>query len=461
MSKKKKPINKQIKKLFNDIPYEEPTTEPRKEDPDLSKQAEPQVSEADAGDLESGISESEQQVVDEPELHGEEKETGQEGSPESENVEAEMGEADPQAAASLDSHEGEGETGQGEAPEGEPEVDLSPEELLEDVRHSLITDSAVKSEAEKSKWWKRIFKGKPKTTEPEEPPKVEIPALSAEPIQAAADEVTEQDGYVEQLDELIDMLEEDAGKETSVENLPVAGSETAVPEVEPEPEVVDIEELKKRVYSARPASADEEISLSEVRSVALDDGEEVFVEVESRAEDPMKDRMKGIENALRPFRRYLYFIFIFVSLVMVVLVSVSLYRVWQQSLPPPQVEEVVQLPYPVGMNLPGGLYFSLGKGSLKDGRWDPSGPEWLEGTEICRWIAIPYSRQLEAVVRTLSRDDQIELIMSNNDRLSYSVSSINQLTLEDMEKLSSDTPCMLLVLAQSGTDERWVVNAVP
>jgi hypothetical protein len=113
------------------------------------------------------------------------------------------------------------------------------------------------------------------------------------------------------------------------------------------------------------------------------------------------------------------------------------------------------------MNLPGGLAFNLGKGSLKNGRWDPRGPEWLEGTEICRWVAIPYSRQLEAVVRTLTREDQIELLMSNNDRLVYDVYSIDQMTIEDMMEASSNSACLLLVLAESDTDERWVVTALP
>ena len=51
--------------------------------------------------------------------------------------------------------------------------------------------------------------------------------------------------------------------------------------------------------------------------------------------------------------------------------------------------------------------------------------------------------------------------MSNNDVLAYTVDSIDQLSIEDMQKLGSDSPCMLMVLAQAGTDERWVVTAIP
>lgn len=351
--------------------------------------------------------------------------------------------------------------------EGEPE-ELSPDDLLEDVRHSLIEESAAEEKKEDSKWWKRIVKGKRRKDETDQqtpvigqkPPEPVVQADAA--AEEKAEQAVEQDEYVEQLDELIDMLEVETEKdavETAAAPVPV---EMEVQAEEEKREVIDLAELKKRAFSSR-GTPEEEMSLSEVRSVALDEGgEEVFVEVEARAADPWQERRQSIENALRPYRRYFNFIFIFVSLVMVVIVSISLYRVYQRSLPPPPVEEVSQLPYPVQMNLPGGLSFNLGKGSLdEEGRWEPRGAEWLEGTEICRWIAIPYSRQLEAVVRTFNREDQIELVMSNNDVLTYTVNSINQLNIEEMQKIDSGSPCMMLVLAQADTEKRWVVTAIP
>lgn len=354
---------------------------------------------------------------------------------------------------------------QPEASEEEPQAELSPDDLLEDVRHSLIEESAAEEKKEDAKWWKRIVKGKrgKKETDLQTPAiaqKPPEPVMQAEPV---AEEKAEQDEYVEQLDELIDMLEEEPEKDVvTQEPAPVPVEMEIQPEEKKKQEIVDVAELKKRAFSSR-GTPEEEMNLSEVRSVALDDGgEEVFVEVEAKAADPWQERRQSFENALRPYRRYFTFIFIFISLVMVVIVSISLYRVYQRSLPPPPVEEVVQLPYPVRMNLPGGLSFNLGKGSLdEDARWEPLGPEWLEGTEICRWIAIPYSRQLEAVVRTFSREDQIELVMSNNDTLTYTVSSINQLSIEEMQEIDSGSPCMMLVLAQADTEKRWVVTAIP
>lgn len=352
--------------------------------------------------------------------------------------------------------------------EEETPADMSPDDLLEDMRHSLIEESAAEEMKEDAKWWKRIVKGKRRKKETDlqmhatvaaSPKAVESGSL----VDEKAEQDAGQDEYVEQLDELIDMLEAEAEKD-------VVEGEVAPPPVDmeirqeekKEREFIDVTELKKRVFNSH-GTPEEEMSLSEVRSVALEDGgEDVFVEVEAKAADPWQERVWSIENALRPYRRYLNFIFVFVSLVMVLLVSASLYRLYLRSLPPPPVEEVAQLPYPVRMNLPGGLSFNLGKGSLdEDGRWKPLRPEWLEGTEICRWIAIPYSRQLEAVVRTFNQEDQIELIMSNNDTLTYTVNSINQLSIEEMQEIDAGSPCMMLVLAQADAEKRWVVTAIP
>jgi hypothetical protein len=51
--------------------------------------------------------------------------------------------------------------------------------------------------------------------------------------------------------------------------------------------------------------------------------------------------------------------------------------------------------------------------------------------------------------------------MSNSDVISYDVFSITEMTIEDMQDVSSNTPCLLLVLADANTDTRWVVTAYP
>ncbi|NJC96235.1 MAG: hypothetical protein C3F07_05150 [Anaerolineales bacterium] len=335
--------------------------------------------------------------------------------------------------------------------------DLSPDDLLEDVRHSLIEEESSREEQKKPRWWNPFGKGGRKgKVEEEQPavvetePEASSPAVEDVPVETP-------DEYAEQIDDLIDMLE--AEKEEPPAPAPVPVPETKVQE---EKVALDIEEMKKQAFRARTPE-DREESFSEVRTIALDGGEEVFVEVESKKEDPLEERFKAFENSLRPYRRYIYFGITFVGIVALVVTSVLLYTAYRQSLPPEPLtdEEAALLPYPTMVSLPGGLDFQLGKGVLDRGRWNPRGPEWLQGTEVCRWVAIPWSVQLEAVVRTLTRDDTIELVMSNSDRIEYNVYSIEQLSLEEMQNRDSNSPCLLLVLAEADSDKRWVVTALP
>ena len=84
--------------------------------------------------------------------------------------------------------------------------------------------------------------------------------------------------------------------------------------------------MKKRAFrGSEPEDVDQDFS--DVRAVALDgdDGEEVFVEVEVKAHDPLEDRIKSFENALRPYRRYIYFGIAFIGIVAIVAIFGLLY----------------------------------------------------------------------------------------------------------------------------------------
>ena len=337
-----------------------------------------------------------------------------------------------------------------------PEVDM--DDILADVRHSLIEEDEADKSGKKSNWWNRLVKG----SSNQEAPDVELPIEAEKDLSVvAAPAIGEPDEketgeYVEQIDELIKLLETDTVEEQEdVSDIPVQA--VSLP---PEPEVpIDVDELKKQAFSPRPMDEKSD-EFSEVRQVALGGDEEVFVEVETKAEDPLDERIKAVENALRPYRSYIYYVLAFIGVIMAVMASVLMYNAYKQSLPP-EVTEVVNLPYPVTLTIPGGLNFNLGKGTLKDGDWNPRGPEWLEGTEICRWVALPWSRQLEAAIRTMNREDVLELKMSNNDRLSYQVESIQQLTPAEMQEMDSGTPCLALILAEQDSEKRWVVIGRP
>ncbi|MGH7809425.1 MAG: hypothetical protein ACREP5_04005, partial [Candidatus Binatia bacterium] len=178
------------------------------------------------------------------------------------------------------------------------EQESSADDLLEDVRRSLMEEEVQTDEKNQKKWWRRIAKGlqKEKSPEPEKPVEAELtaPTPGADvDLNQTRLEQKEPVEYADQIDELIDMLEAEADETPS----PVAAVEApAEPEVQ-----VDIEELKKQAF--RPSEAGQEPeNFSEVRSIALEGGEEVFVEVEAKPQDPLEERLKAIENALKPYR---------------------------------------------------------------------------------------------------------------------------------------------------------------
>jgi len=338
------------------------------------------------------------------------------------------------------------------------EEEFSEEDLLADVRQSLIEDESLEKE-KPEKWWRKIGKGrkKDKVTKPVSEEEINLPVteMSIGAIEEQKENI-ESEEYLKKIDELIDMLEpttEEKHLVSRVEEEAPAPSETV--------HKVDIDELKKQAF--RPRTTEEEAEIdSDVRTIALEGGEDVFVEVESKAEDPWEERLKALENAFKPYRRYVNVAFAFLGAVMAVIAALLLYNAYQQIKPAEPTPVASNLPYPATVSLPGGWSFNLGKGALQqDGKWNPQGAEWLEGTEVCRWVALPWSRQLEAVIRTLNPDDPIELMMSNNDKFVYKVYSVRQLTSEEMLDLDSNSPCLLLVLAQADTDSRWVLTALP
>jgi hypothetical protein len=343
------------------------------------------------------------------------------------------------------------------ADEADSAQDDSMDDILADVRHSLIEEEVDKGE-KKSSWWNRLVKGSANREAPVAPVSDEKEKDVPVPAAPSNIELNEKESgeYVEEIDELIKLLEtDDVEDQESVSEIPAQ----VIPPVEQEVKI-DIDELKKQAFTPRPGEEQPE-DLSDVRTVALGGEEEVFVEVEAKAEDPWEVRIKTVENALRPYRTYIYYGLAFIGVVMAIMASVLVYNGVKSALPTPVATEAANLPYPTMISLPGGLNFNLAKGTLKDGVWDPRGPEWLEGTEICRWVAIPWSRQLEAAVRTMNQEDVIELHMSNNDKLSYTVESIQELTPAELQEMDSSSPCLALILAKQDSEKRWVAIARP
>jgi len=132
-----------------------------------------------------------------------------------------------------------------------------------------------------------------------------------------------------------------------------------------------------------------------------------------------------------------------------------------QGAPPPTVTATLPPAYPIQVRMPGGWMFVLSRGRVANGKWAPEKAEWLEGTEICRWVSLPWSEQLEAVFLTLKTGDRLDLVMSNYDRWSYRVRSVKEVQLFDLAGMDKNYPSLLLILTNPESDIRVVVEAAP
>src|SRR5258706_7414208 len=220
--------------------------------------------------------------------------------------------------------------------------EVSVDDLLDDVRRSWIEDAA-EEDKKKSSWWNKKGKGKSK----DQVVDVAAPVENVAPV--AASEPTKDDTeYLEQIDELIDLLEPE-----DEESKGVAVAETVIaPVPEPvKPEVaVDMDELKKRVFS--PSEAGKEQEITEVRSIALEGGEDVFVEVEAKKPDAAEERRQAFENLLKPYQRYINYVIAFLGVVAAESVFGLLcnFFFWEQDPQAPEIE--LQLPISNSMMIP-------------------------------------------------------------------------------------------------------------
>ena len=98
---------------------------------------------------------------------------------------------------------------------------------------------------------------------------------------------------------------------------------------------------------------------------------------------------------------------------------------------------------------------------MVDGKWAPTKSEWLVGTEVRRVVAIPWNKQIEAVVRTFDTIDTINLEMSNGDVLIYKVKSVAYVSTTDSSILYDTHPSLAIILIRQGDNSRWVVIAAP
>lgn len=119
------------------------------------------------------------------------------------------------------------------------------------------------------------------------------------------------------------------------------------------------------------------------------------------------------------------------------------------------------LPYPTGIELPGGWSFSLARSTFEAGRWKPAAAEWLDGTELRRVVALPWNEQTEAVFQTFMSGDAIRLMLSNGDMVEYTITSVERISAADTSIFTDTSPSMVVILYREKAEERWVVFSKP
>jgi hypothetical protein len=122
---------------------------------------------------------------------------------------------------------------------------------------------------------------------------------------------------------------------------------------------------------------------------------------------------------------------------------------------------VSSVPVPDSIILPDGQAFKLGVGYIQDGLWIPQGAEWLAGTEVPRWLALPWDKQLESTVLAYQGNEPIELQMNNKDIITYRFQSIQEISAEEMGTFHKNTADLLILISKKGTATLMVIVAVP
>lgn len=134
--------------------------------------------------------------------------------------------------------------------------------------------------------------------------------------------------------------------------------------------------------------------------------------------------------------------------------------------PEPEVirlDNLRKLAYPRRITLPDGQEYTLGEGNIRNGNWVPLSAEWLAGTEIARWIALPWSSELEIMIKGLEPGDQIDLTMSNSDIVSFKIFSIQRMTIKELMSSDTSKPSLLVLLYDDHNSDEvyWVITSFP
>jgi hypothetical protein len=105
----------------------------------------------------------------------------------------------------------------------------------------------------------------------------------------------------------------------------------------------------------------------------------------------------------------------------------------------------------------GGVAFELTRSKLEDGEWRPVLAEWLDGTELRRVIAVPFSQEVGQAVERLKYGDILRLRLASSEVAEYRLVDIARLKRHQIEVLSSLSPSLAVILHSERASERYVL----
>jgi hypothetical protein len=120
------------------------------------------------------------------------------------------------------------------------------------------------------------------------------------------------------------------------------------------------------------------------------------------------------------------------------------------------------IPEPFSVEFPGGWQFLLKTSRVPYPDWKPTRPEWLNGTQICKLIAIPWNIQIDAVYKTIVKGDVLTLMLDNKDQYSYIVNKLETDSKDELiQKVNNPDPCLVIFLYKENSDRWQVISSVP
>ena len=105
----------------------------------------------------------------------------------------------------------------------------------------------------------------------------------------------------------------------------------------------------------------------------------------------------------------------------------------------------------------GGVAFELTRSKLDNGEWRPVLAEWLDGSDLMRVVAVPFSQEVGQAVARLKYGDFLRLRLGSSEVVEYRLVNIARLKRHQIEVLSSLSPSLVIVLHSERASERYVL----